>query len=125
MSIVWNASGFENKVMKEAARRLAQCGAVSVAIAKENMHRLGHSAPPGQYPAIQTGTLRSNITYEIEAEHGKAVGRYGVLSREAGGKPLEYAYWLEVGTSRMRPRPWLSLSFQASIPKWKKILGIR
>lgn len=125
MSVKWNASGFTSAVMKEAERRLADCAAVSVAIAKENMHRLGHPAPPGEYPAIDTGTLRSNITYEVEIEPGQGTARYGVIAREAGGKPLEYAYYLEVGTSRMRPRPWLSLSFNASIPKWKKILGIK
>ena len=125
MNVTWNTAGFMHKVMKEAERRLAECGAVSVAIAKENMHRLGHPSAPGEYPGVVTGTLRSNITYEIESRPGQATGRYGVISREAGKKPLEYAYWLEVGTSRMRPRPWLSLSFKASIPKWKTILGTK
>ena len=51
-----------------------------------------HPSKPGNPPAVDTGTLRQSISHSIEV------------------KNPEYPKWLEYGTSKMAPRPWLSTS---------------
>jgi hypothetical protein len=50
--------------------------------------------------SIDTGTLRSSITYEVDED--KLVGYVG-----SNLKDPPYGAYLEFGTSRMKPRPWL------------------
>lgn len=52
---------------------------------------------PGEPPRKQTGELRRRTTYEVDA--AKGIARIGTN--------VKYGRWLEFGTSRMKPRPWL------------------
>jgi len=61
------------------------------------------ASKPGQPPALDTGTLRRSITRDIRSERGGYAGYTGT--------PLKYGLWLERGTSRMQPRPWLKPTF--------------
>lgn len=54
------------------------------------------AARPGRFPGIRTGKLRQSIY----ATPGKG-------QRAAVGTNVRYGKWLERGTKRMRPRPWL------------------
>lgn len=58
-----------------------------------------NSAPsaPGDFPAKQTGWLRSSMAYEIDREN---------LTAKVG-TAVNYGRYLEMGTSRMAARPWL------------------
>lgn len=56
----------------------------------------GHPSAPGGLPMIQTGTLKRSI----------AVSKPGPLKRRVGSG-VKYARWLEFGTRRMEPRPFL------------------
>ena len=122
----WNAAPFIAQVNAEAMRRMRDCMTVAVATAKANMQELGPgvSSASGDYPAKQTATLTSEITFDIEASSGQVVGRFGVLGLAGTGKALEYAYFLEVGTSRMEPRPWVTLTFDEVWNEWKRLLGV-
>jgi hypothetical protein len=53
-------------------------------------------SPPGQPPHKQTGHLRRSITWELVSD---TVARVGTN--------IKYGRWLELGTKRMSPRPWL------------------
>lgn len=68
------------------------------------------ASSPGQPPAVDTGRLRSSITYEIGTQGRVLVARVGTN--------VEYAKHLELGTSRMRPRPFLR-------PALAKVKGTR
>jgi len=57
------------------------------------------ASAPGQPPAVDTGRLRSSITYELGTSGRVLVARVGTN--------VNYARHLELGTSRMRPRPFL------------------
>lgn len=57
---------------------------------------------PGEYPKKVLGWLRKNILWEYDKV--KKVGRVGT--------PVKYGKYLELGTRRMRPRPWLSQAFK-------------
>lgn len=65
---------------------------------KANMTPNGPSAP-GEAPAVDTGRLRASITHRIEHDGGESAAYVGTN--------VEYAPWLEFGTSRMRARPFM------------------
>jgi HK97 gp10 family phage protein len=63
---------------------------------KEKVTLLHHSRP-GEYPRKQTGHLRRTITYEVDE----------VTQTARVGTNLLYGKFLELGTKRMKPRPFL------------------
>jgi len=54
---------------------------------------------PGQPPAIDTGLLRASIQHEVLKSRDRVTGR--------AGTNVDYGRYLELGTSRMAPRPYL------------------
>lgn len=72
-----------------------------------------HPSIAGNPPAVDTGTLRRSITYKVdEAEKTGYVG--------STIKNPPYGVYLEYGTSRMKPRPWLRPALEKSLPKIKE-----
>lgn len=70
--------------------------------AKESMK--GGGSPhtpsrPGEPPHVDTGRLRASITHEIDRSFFNIIGRVGTN--------VDYGRDLELGTSKMLPRPWL------------------
>ena len=69
--------------------------------------KISHVASaPGEPPKSDMGTLVQNITIEKIGEKG--ADGYTVGSRK--GAP--HGFFLEFGTSKMLPRPWLSVALQ-------------
>ena len=64
-----------------------------------------HPSYGGNPPAPDTGTLMQSVTHSVEEERGQAVGRVGSVLKNP-----DYPRFLEYGTSKMSPRPWLSAS---------------
>lgn len=62
-----------------------------------------HPSLPGNPPAPDTGNLRNSIRYEIHGQNSKEV--YGVVGSTQKDPP--YGTYLEYGTTRVAPRPWL------------------
>ena len=61
-----------------------------------------HPSFAGNPPAPDTGALMRSVTHSVENENGQAVGYVGsILSNP------DYPRYLEYGTSKMKPRPWL------------------
>lgn len=73
---------------------------------KKNRQR----SAPGEYPKTDTGELVSSIFWEKRRN-------YYVV----GARAL-HAYYLEVGTSKMEPRPWLMVSYLLYKPILQKEL---
>lgn len=67
------------------------------------------ASAPGEFPAQRLGHLRNSYQYKVLGEGFKAAGYVG--------SDLDYAYFLEYGTSRMMKRPHLSEAFRTSKPK--------
>jgi len=74
--------------------------------AKQNA---SHPPPsvPGSGPAVRTGRLRSSITWQVFAD---GEGLYADI-----GSNVEYAGYVELGTERMAPRPYLRPALPAAI----------
>lgn len=75
------------------------------------------ASAPGEAPAVQTGQLRNSVRDRVYSE-GKSV-------KGEVGTELMKGLWLEKGTSKMAPRPWLERSFDNSLERVKEILSRR
>lgn len=118
----------KTQIVTETGKALAQCCATIQREAMEEMRdtnvdpskmygRKGHHPSlPGNPPAVDTGTLRRSITYEVDEEN--LVGRVGSTQTNP-----PYGAYLEFGTSRMQPRPWLKPATEKSMETIKKLLG--
>ena len=81
-----------------------------------------HPSVEGNPPAVDKGTLLQSITHSVKVEGYEAIGEVGSIIQNSN-----YPRFLEYGTSKMKPRPWLSTalikcqSFMANL--WKEIFG--
>lgn len=119
MSVNVNFDKFRESVTQNAFNRIRDICVSATAEAKTNMHRVGHPSKPGEWPNIDSGTLQRTISYDIKVRGKEVTGYFGVIPWVAGGQQLGggmageqrgYPYWLEVGTKRMLPRPWMTFT---------------
>ena len=66
------------------------------------------ASAPGQPPAAQTGTLRRSV--QIDDTNAK-----GDNPTARVGTNLAYGRYLEYGTKRIAPRPWLSTALRKTV----------
>ena len=64
-----------------------------------------HPSYAGNPPAPDTGTLMRSITHSVTVKGNEVVGEVGSIIHDS-----DYPRFLEYGTSKMMPRPWLSAS---------------
>lgn len=76
------------------------------------------SSKKGEPPVAQSNQLRNSWIAGIKSNF-KAPGKFGVrLSQGVGfGQAARYAFWLEGGTTRMEPRPFLRPSVDQIRPR--------
>lgn len=74
------------------------------ATAVETQAKLNASGRPG--PRVQTGRLRASITHVVETD---SQGVYADI-----GTAVDYGAYLELGTSQMRPYPFLVPALKAA-----------
>ena len=119
MSVNVNFDKFRAEVTENAFKRIRDICVSAVAEAKTNIKRVGHPSAPGEWPNIDSGTLQRTISYEIKTQGRDVTGFFGIIPWLAGGEQLGgglrgtergYPYWLEVGTKRMKPRPWMTFT---------------
>ncbi len=81
-----------------------------------------HPSYAGNPPAPDTGTLLQSVTHSIEVKDKQAIGYVGSVIKNP-----DYPSYLEYGTSKMKPRPWLSTALMKceSYMKnlWQEIFG--
>lgn len=68
----------------------------------QNLSSTHKASAPGEAPATDTGTLVSSIKSDVRGLNGKVFSK------------LKYAFWLEHGTLKMEPRPFLNPALQAN-----------
>ena len=64
------------------------------------------SSNAGEIPRVQTGTLKRGITHEV----------HSVLPISRVGTNVKYGKWLEFGTRRMSPRPFMRPALERAKP---------
>lgn len=71
------------------------------------------ASAPGEAPASRTGTLRNAVQFQVNKADMEAL----VGPRALGGNsntPEGYPFWLEFGTKKMSPRPYMRPAFEES-----------
>jgi HK97 gp10 family phage protein len=63
---------------------------------------------------VDTGALKSSITYETRAQRNSIVGEVGPT--------VDYGMFVEAGTSRMGPQPYMRPAFDRRAPILEQIL---
>lgn len=76
------------------------------------------SSAPGEYPAIQSGQLFGSLDYEVHGAHQMQFGSRGAFNRG-----YDYAVGLHEGTSKMGPRPYLTLTVDKQRGAIERTLG--
>lgn len=122
--VVWHGDKVRAAIQAEVGKRLRLCGQLGVTHAKELVSvdgtaRTGggslaygaNPSKPGDPPHVQTGRLRASIAYEVS----------GLVARI--GTNVKYGRYLELGTSRMLPRPWLRRMLREKSSQFRAILG--
>ena len=104
-----NKSNTHRHVAKFTAKQSAGRGGQKTGVVYENMH----NAYAGQPPFKRTGVGQSNVVYEYNDNPLAPAVRVGVR------KNALYMIFLELGTRRIRARPWLLEMFH----KHKRTLG--
>ena len=97
-----NLNNLSEKIVKGKDMAINICCLKIEADAKKNITEM---------KAVDTGRLRSSITHEVKPGEGRV------------GTNVEYAQFVEYGTSKMKPRPYLYNAFQKNIAFIKKTLG--
>ena len=82
-----------------------------------NKSKAHHPSVAGYPPAVDTGTLRRSITYQVD--ENKLEGEVGSVITNP-----PYGAYLELGTSRMpKPRKWLQPAIDRNIGQLKQMVG--
>lgn len=97
--VVGQACGIVQKDIMESMR---DTPTQSIGYHTYNKKVLHYPSLPNNPPAVDTGTLRRSITFDVETDESKVTGRVGSTILDP-----PYGAYLEFGTSRMIQRPWL------------------
>ena len=82
---------------------------------------LYQASAPGEPPAFRTGAMNDAVSYTVGVFGPRILGRVGAL--DILGRP--YPRYLEGGTTRMKPRPWLRKTMLSLTPRVGSILNGR
>lgn len=73
------------------------------------------ASAPGETPAVDTGVLVNSINTQLESSN--ATEAWAQV-----GTGVEYAEWLEFGTSRMAARPYMRHAFDNNADRIKEVI---
>lgn len=131
--VVWYGDAVQASIDREMTKRLKACGQIGRDHAKTlisvdgtgkrsggNRDSKGrflssliygaNPSKPGEPPHVQRGQLRASVATETE----RLTTRVGTNQKKGR--------WLELGTSRMAPRPWLRRMLAEMTPTFRAIL---
>jgi len=98
----WYDKKYKVKLKKESKKNLEAVGVYVEAEAKRNIVEM---------KAVKTGKLLGSIFHEMKDKETVLIG-----------STVKHAVYVEMGTVKMSPRPFLRNAIQKNIPKIKRIL---
>ena len=122
--IQWNREPIDIRVDETLRQRFTECVKLAAGHAAASIPDEPSPSKPGGFPSNWKGNLQESITYDVGGAKLQIRGRFGVLYTHAkDGTYLIYALYLETGTVKMLPRPWVTLTLDEVWDDWKAILG--
>ena len=109
VKITDNSGEFAKALPEQIEQALIAIGITAEAKAKEEVTKVVYDTPEREY--IRTGNLRNRITHEV------LTGENAVVI----GENLEYAPLVELGTSKMKSRPFLRPAIMNNVDEYKKL----
>ena len=119
---------------KDTSKKQMSRGVVRQKRQGKKLAKYHYPSKPGFPPAIDTGRLVNSITWQASDGHGSSISAPAteddkLKNPEAGpheticivGTNVEYGRFLELGTIKTRPRPYLRIALEA---KRKSILKL-
>lgn len=84
------------------------------------------ASKPGEPPAVDTGVLRASVMSEVRIKGSEVTGKVGpdieyIKGKTEAGTDVEYGFYLELGTSKMQPRPFLRPALKRQQKNIKRI----
>ena len=115
----WNGTKCLRAVESQETKRLKKAAIHFTNKAKQNISvkgskcgkKTGNRSKPNEFPKLECGQLRNSMTYEVSKL--KAVA----------GTNVKHGKFLELGTSRMAPRPFLRPTLKAERGRIRKIIA--
>lgn len=115
-TIRWRGHLFDQLLRQEVVKRLDESAQLVQQTAQANI-ATPYPPPslPGEFPHLRSADLQASVQYVVDN---------GRLIAVIGSKlPKKYGLYLEIGTRKMAPRPWLRPSLAACIPQIQQIFG--
>lgn len=103
------------KLAVDLNRAGGRVGAKTAQVIRKTAHDI--QADAQQLAPVDTGALKNSISVSFEGD-----GRFGGMSAEIG-PTVDYGLYVEEGTSRMAPQPYLSPAFDRRAPIMETALG--
>lgn len=104
------------------AKRLLSMHGTGRTYKKTKPNRIHQASAPGEPPAPDTGLLRAAVGHAVGTDADGIYGEFGIATgdtpaateRENDTTLSDIGVYLELGTRRMLPRPWLRPSLPAA-----------
>jgi HK97 gp10 family phage protein len=110
ITIIDNSPEVKSAFQKAVARGLEAVGLQAENNAKEEITKVVYNSPPAPSGYVRTGALRNSITHTTDADAAYV------------GSNIEYAPYVEYGTSKMKPRPFIKPAVQNYMDEYEEIM---
>lgn len=109
-----NSDEYRRALTSAISRALEEIGLLAERFAKEELStpKSGHKSGKDPRPSVDTGRLRNSITHAVD-ESDRSV---------AVGTNVEYAPYVELGTSKMKGWPYLRPAAQEHASDYRQVL---